>query len=101
MSDTLIIGIVVGIVALVAIVWGMVSEIINHDSGVEEIDLSDQQDLDWDTKLMLGIMGAKMLDERFEKEKKEREKRNRDLFQWQESIREQNPDIDGEDESWL
>ena len=55
------------------------------------------------TKLMFGMMGAKLLNDKWEKEKKEREKRDRDLFQWQESIREESQDdFDYDhDDDWL
>lgn len=53
---------------------------------------------------MIGMMGAKLLNDKWEKEKREREKRDRDLFQWQESIREEESQGDSDynhEEDWL
>lgn len=61
-------------------------------------------DLDLSTKLMLGAMGAKVLDKQIEKHKKNNEKQRYDSLFWQESTRDKNPnhgfDYDHEDD-WL
>ena len=100
MNDWQIIGLVFGIFALAAFIYGLAQGIRDLDNGEETTDSGDQQDLSLGTKLMLGMMGAKLLNDKWEKEKKEREKRDRDLFQWQESVREQDPmnDLDYEHE---
>jgi hypothetical protein len=104
MNDWQIIGLVFGIFAFAAFIYGLVQGIRDLENGQEIKDSGDQQDLNLGTKLMLGMMGAKLLNDKWEKEKKEREKRDRDLFQWQESIREKDPlnDFGDEDEGdWL
>ncbi len=47
--------------------------------------------LDPGTKLMLGAMGAKLLDDQIEEQKQKSEKRRYDSLYWQESIRDKNP----------
>ena len=104
MNDWQIIGLVFGIAILAAVIYGLVQGIREYDNGQEVNDSGDQQDLSLGAKLMLGMMGAKLLNDKLEKEKREREKRDRDLFQWQESIREKDPldDFGDEDEGdWL
>ena len=39
------------------------------------------------TKLMIGAMGAKLLNNHIEKHKRESEKKRKDLFMWQDAIR--------------
>ena len=48
-------------------------------------------DLDLDTELMAGIMGAELINREIEKEKEAAEKRRYDSLYWQESIRDKNP----------
>jgi hypothetical protein len=54
----------------------------------QEDSSEDQLDLDLGTKLMLGAMGAKKLDEEIEEQEREAERKRRELFSWQDSIRE-------------
>lgn len=89
MNDWQIIGLVFGIFAFAAFIYGLVQGIRELDNGEKKTDSSSHQDLDLESKLMIGMMGAKLLNDKWEKEKREREKRDRDLFQWQESIREE------------
>lgn len=89
MNDWQIIGLVFGIFAFAAFIYGLVQGIRELDNGEKKTDSSSHQDLDLGSKLMIGMMGAKLLNDKWEKEKREREKRDRDLFQWQESIREE------------
>ena len=100
MNDWQIIGLVFGIFAFAAFIYGLVQGIRELDNGQEIKDSGDQQDLSLGTKLMFGMMGAKLLNDKWEKE---REKRDRDLFQWQESIREESQDdFDYDhDDDWL
>ena len=103
MNDWQIIGLVFGIFAFAAFIYGLVQGIRELDNGEKTTDSSSHQDLDLESKLMIGMMGAKLLNDKWEKEKREREKRDRDLFQWQESIREESQD-DSEyshDDDWL
>ena len=89
MNDWQIIGLVFGIAAFAAFVFGLAQGIREYDNGQEPKDSGSQQDLSLGTKLMIEMMGAKLLNDKCEKETREREKRDRDLFQWQESIREE------------
>lgn len=62
-------------------------------------DTSDEP-LDLRTKLMLGAMGAKLLDERIEEHERESKKKERELFYWQDSIRDEmrHDEIDTDDD---
>ena len=104
MNDWQIIGLVFGIFAFAAFIYGLVQGIRDLDNGKETTDSGSQQDLSLGSKLMIGMMGAKLLNDKWEKEKREREKRDRDLFQWQESIREEESQDDPDnnnDDDWL
>ena len=64
-----------------------------HNNDVQEKQMpqedssEDQPDLDLGTKLMLGAMGARKLDEEIEKQEREAERKRRELFFWQDTIR--------------
>ena len=95
MLEAFFIGIIIGTVGgLVFVIWSAVSGHRRRknngrgQSAPDRYDLNDQPGLSTGTKLMLGAMGAKLLDDQFEKHKRESEQKQRDLFLWQDSARE-------------
>ena len=91
-------------------VWAMVSvhrnhKQMEHDGKPTETDYSDSNSssgLDLSTKLMLGAMGAKLLDNQVEKHKRESEQRRKELFFWQDAIRDKERKESGYDQDdWL
>ena len=103
----LIIGVIIGAIA------GVIIAITNKELGVTS-GYSNQRrtkeqsggsqstgkdsDLSLGTKLMLGAMGSKLIDDQIEKHKQESEKRRYDSLNWQDSARDKNPN---EDDDWL
>ena len=65
---------------------------VQKDTSGEPIDLR--------TKLMLGAMGAKLLDDRIEEHERKSKKKERELFYWQDAIRDEmrQDEIDTDDE---
>ena len=61
-----------------------------QDSAIVEKNSDSGRKSELGGKLVLGAMGAKLLDDQIEKQKQEREKRHRESLYWQESIREKN-----------
>lgn len=76
--------------ALVFICLRVTSDSTNTSSETRNTVRSQDSGLDLGTKLMLGAMGAKLLNNAIEKEKKKSKERDRETFFWQESIREKN-----------
>ena len=66
--------------------------------------LDDDEELSTESKLMLGAMGAKLLDNMIDKHEEESERKRKELFFWQDAIRDDMRDegdnVD-EDERWL
>ena len=91
----LIIGVIIGAIA------GVIIAITNKELGVKSgVDRNTNKDsgLSLGTKIMLGAMGAKLIDDQIEKHKQENEKRRYDSLNWQESDRDKDPDYDN---NWL
>lgn len=109
MND-LIIGAITGaVIAIALIAWGGICGYRNQKrnkvkSGNGHSSPVNNPDLGLGTKVMLGAMGAKLLDDQIEKHKQESEKRRYESLYWQESIRDKNQkhdlDYDHEDD-WL
>jgi len=109
MND-LIIGAITGaVIAIALLAGGGICGYRNQKHNKEQFSRGHSSpdsnpDMDLGTKVMLGAMGAKLLDDQIEKLKQESEKRRYDSLYWQESIRDRNQkhdlDYDHEDD-WL
>ena len=87
---------------LLVAVFRQGKELDSHATTEEE----PNNDLGLGTKLMLGAMGAELLDEHIEKHKRESERKRQELFFWQDAIRDGedadfDEDGDNEDDDWL
>ncbi|MBR5175459.1 MAG: hypothetical protein IKW89_05960 [Bacteroidales bacterium] len=93
----ILIGILIGAVGMIAfLLWGAWCGFRNQKENgdgkgtprkQDELNSVDSSELDSGTKVMLGLMGAKLLDNQIEKEKETSEKHRHDSLYWQESIR--------------
>ena len=93
----ILIGIIIGAVGMIAfLLWGAwcgfrnqrKNRDVNGTPGKQdELNSADNSELDSGSKIMLGLMGAKLLDNQIEKEKEKNEKLRNDSLYWQESIR--------------
>lgn len=75
----LIIGVIIGAIA------GVIIAITNKELGVtsgEGPSADKDSDLSLCTKIMLGVMGAKLIDDQIEEHKQESEKRRYDSLYW-------------------
>ena len=75
----LIIGVIIGAIA------GVIIAITNKELGVtsgEGPSADKDSDLSLGTKIMLGVMGAKLIDDQIEEHKQESEKRRYDSLYW-------------------
>ena len=89
MLEALFIGIIIGTVGgLIFVIW---SAVCGHHKRRKD----DQPGLSTGTKLMLGAMGAKVLDNQVEKHKRESEQRRKELFFWQDTIRDKEREESG------
>ena len=95
MFEALFIGIIIGTIGgLVFVIWNAVS-------GHRKRRKDDQPRLSAGTKLMLGAMGAKLLDNQIEKHKRESERKWKETLNWQDAIREKEREESGYDDDWL
>lgn len=110
MKDLLIGAITGAVIAIAILIWGGLSGYRNQkrnslqqsDNDNDEYDPDDQNKLSLGTKLMIGALGAKLLDNQIEKHKKESEQRRKELFFWQDAIRDKERDEFGyEEDDWL
>ena len=110
MKDLLIGAITGAVIAIAILIWGGLSGYRNQkrnslqqsDTDNDEYDPDDQNKLSLGTKLMIGALGAKLLDNQIEKHKKESEQRRKELFFWQDAIRDKERDEFGyEEDDWL
>ena len=94
-----IIGIILYLALAIALTSRKPKE--GHDS-VNSSNTNNNPGLDLSTKLMLGAMGAKLLDNQIEKHKKESEQKRKELFFWQDAIRDKERAESGYDhDDWL
>ena len=110
MKDLLIGAIIGAVIATAILTWGGISGYRNQkrnsqqqsDTDNDESNSDDQIKLSLGTKLMIGALGAKLLDNQIEKHKKESEQRRKELFFWQDAIRDKEREEFGYDEEdWL
>lgn len=110
MKDLLIGAITGAVIAIAILIWGGLSGYRNqkrngvqqNDADNDESDPDDQNKLSLGTKLMIGALGAKLLDNQIEKHKKESEQRRKELFFWQDAIRDKEREEFGyEEDDWL
>lgn len=99
MKDLLIGAIIGAVFAISILIWGGISGYRNQKrnkelSGESHSNQDNDPDLDLSTKVMLGALGAKILDDQIEKHKQESEKRRHESLYWQESIRDKNHNHD-------
>ena len=91
MLEALFIGIIIGTVGgLVFVIWSAVS-------GLRKQRKDGQPGLSTGTKLMLGAMGAKLLDNHIEKHKQESERKWKETLEWQDAIRDKEREESGYD----
>lgn len=93
----ILIGIIIGAVGMIAfLLWGAWCGYRNQRKNrdvkstpkrQDDLNSVDSSELDTGTKVMIGLMGAKLLDKQIEKEKEKSEKDRYDSLYWQESIR--------------
>ncbi len=88
MLGSLLIGVCIGLVAGVVIV---INDIVKR-KGKRRIVLSspdEASDVDTGTKVMLGAMGAKLLDNQIEKRENESERKWKETLNWQDAARDE------------
>lgn len=89
-----ILGTIVLVIVLLAIMFVCVMYLIVCFKAMKETNAnkakgaSNRIEMDPETELMLGAMGAQILDNRIEKHRRERERKERESLFWQEAIRE-------------
>ena len=88
MKGALIFALICCIPAIIASIYLVINEKNNPEEGKKDRESDTDSDLDLGSELMLGAMGAKLLDDQLEKEKRESERKNRELFYWQDAARE-------------
>ena len=88
MKGALIFALICCIPALIASIYLVIKEKRNPEEGKNDSESDTDSDVDLGSDLMLGAMGAKLLDDQLEKEKRESERKNRELFYWQDAARE-------------
>ena len=88
MKGALIFALICCIPAIIASIYLVIKDKSHHEEGKNDRESDADSDLDLGSELMLGAMGAKLLNDQLEKEKRERERKNRELFYWQDAARE-------------
>lgn len=66
------------------------SKVAIYKDVTQDEDQVDSPGLDARSELLLGMMGAELIDKEIEKEKKESERRRYESLYWQEAIRDKN-----------